>query len=83
MIVAWGSPDSAIGVARDDRAARSRDRRHLLEHLFARHRSHDSNGIAEIASHLHRIESRHDVQHGQLRVVPACEGRGMGERTNR
>ena len=82
MIVVWGSPDSAIGIARGD-SGKIQGSAHLLEHLFARHRSHDSNRLAEIASHLHRFESRHDVQHGQLRVVPACEGRRIGERTNR
>ena len=56
---------------------------HLFEHLFTRHRRDDSYRIAETTARLHWIECRHDVQHGQVCVVPSREGGGMGERANR
>ncbi len=56
---------------------------HLFEHLFTRHRRDDLYRIAETAASLHRIERRHDVQHGQVCVVPSREGSGMSERANR
>ena len=36
----------------------------------------------EIASHLHRFEGRYNVQHSQLRAVPACERYLIGERAD-
>ena len=83
MIVDCGSPASVMGVARGRHSGKIQGSAHLLEHLFARHRRDDSNRIAEIAPHLDRLDSRDDVQHGQLRVVPVCDSRGMGECTNR
>jgi hypothetical protein len=53
---------------------------HLRQHLVGQHRHPDGHHRAEIAERLRRFQDRHDVQHAQLRRVPAGEDCSVSQR---